>query len=326
MPNFDTEFPKQVMIGVHEGYCNMRCPQCPVNSPLRGLTPPKGTMAYEDFVKILDECAPYKPRIIPHSEYEPLLIPDYARYFRAIKERGMAITLNTNGMLITEKVAQELTDIGVDSITVSVDAFTPETLMKVRGTDKLDKLRQAVHNLLNARGKAMIPRVSVSFTRQEANEHEEKDFLDYWLKHVDFVRSGVFFENRKLREKFSLARRPCRYPFDQMTINFRGEMRICQADYMSEAPVGDVLKDGVKAVWLGETMREFRRMHLEERYQDHKLCASCDYWTFFATEDTETEDLLIRKSPFATIYNRKDRLGNWNQNVLNRVNYDDIKK
>jgi len=322
MDNIVTEFPKQVMIGIHEGYCNLRCPQCPVNSPNSSLRPPKGTMAYDDFLKILDECEPYRPRIIPHSEYEPLITPEYGKYFRAIKERGMPITLNTNGVLINEKMAEELVDIGVDSITISIDAFSSESLMKVRGFRNLEKLNQAAHNLLAARGNSLFPRISVSFTRQSANFHEEKDFLNYWLQHVDFVRSAVFFEDRKLYEPFSIKRKPCRYPIDQMTINFRGEMRVCQLDYETKKPVANVLEKGVQKVWLSDTMERVRTIHREERYRDHWLCANCDFWTFFVIEDNETEDLLIRKSPFCTIYNRKDRLSGWNKKILNRSNYN----
>ncbi|NWH04956.1 radical SAM/SPASM domain-containing protein [Desulfobacter latus] len=318
------QFPKNVMIGIWDGYCNLKCPQCPVNSPDSKFKIKKGKMSYEDFCKILDECKPFRPRIIPHSEYEPLIVKDVGRYYRAIKDRGMPISINTNGTLITPSLASELVDIGVDSITVSIDAFFPDSLLKIRGFKDIDKVNGAVFNLLKARGDSLIPRVSVSFTRQRDNESEEKAFLDYWLQHVDFVRIATYFDNLVLAEPIDMPRKPCKFMMDQATINFDGNMRSpCQANYEGTNPVGNVLESGLLEVWRSPVLRTIREKHLAGDYAGaHPLCEKCEVWTFLSTQDIDEGDLLIRKSPFATIYNRKDRLAGWDQESMNRLNYD----
>ena len=94
--------------------------------------------------KMLDEFTQAQPMVAPSIYGEPLLIPEPARGDRRLKRRGIAVAMNTNGLTLTHELAEFFCDIGVDSVMFSLDSTTPETLMKVRGVDKLAKIEAAV--------------------------------------------------------------------------------------------------------------------------------------------------------------------------------------
>ena len=98
-----------------------------------------------------------------------------------MKKRGISVCFNTNGLTLTEKLASCFVDVKLDSIFFSVDAMTPETLKKVRGVDKLEKIARNVELMLKIRDHATFPRIGVSFTVQKENENETDEFVSHWI-------------------------------------------------------------------------------------------------------------------------------------------------
>ena len=101
------------------------------------------------------------------------LVPNLRERLRDMKSRGIAIAFNTNGLTLDDDLARFMVEIELDSISFSIDSVTRETLEKIRGVDKLEKIEAAVFRMLAARGDRDLPRISVSFTLQDKNRHEE---------------------------------------------------------------------------------------------------------------------------------------------------------
>src|SRR5512132_92715 len=87
-------------------------------------------MALPDYVRLLDEVAPWQP-IISLFGGEPLLYPDILPLVREVKKRGLTCTVITNGGRL-EEYARELVLAGIDSIAVSIDG-PPEVHNRIRG-------------------------------------------------------------------------------------------------------------------------------------------------------------------------------------------------
>src|SRR5512132_2507551 len=87
-------------------------------------------MALSDYVRLLDEVAPWQP-IISLFGGEPLLYPDLLPLVREVKERGLTCTVITNGGRL-EQHARELVLAGIDSIAVSIDG-PPAVHNRIRG-------------------------------------------------------------------------------------------------------------------------------------------------------------------------------------------------
>ena len=162
--------------------CNLRCPMCLVwgVESDESIEAVKGVMALENARKLLSEFTAAKPMVAPSIYGEPLLIPYLRDIFADMKRMGFAVVLNTNGLTLTDSLAEFFCEIKLDSIMFSIDSTTPETLKKVRGVDKLDKIEDAVRRMLKIRGPREHPRIGVSFTKQETNKHEADAFVERW--------------------------------------------------------------------------------------------------------------------------------------------------
>lgn len=72
-------------------------------------------------------------RIVFSGLGEPLIHPDLFDMIRLSRERGLSVTLDSNGHLLDGAVSKELVKLGVDSLVVSLDGIKPKTYAGVRG-------------------------------------------------------------------------------------------------------------------------------------------------------------------------------------------------
>ena len=300
--------------------CNLKCPMCVVHGSTddpRLKAWLRRDMDLEKASRILDEVMSAKPMIMPSLWSEPLLARNFKAHVRNVKDRGLTLAANTNGLTLTEDLARFLVEMKVDAIAISIDATTKETLKKVRGIDKLAKIHAAVDRMIAARGDNMLPRIGVSFTIQPDNAHEREAFVEYWAQRVDFVRVGELFENGHFPNvKTKGPRKPCPALYSTMAIHANGDVSLCCIDGFGETNVGNVFEEGVRAVWNGDKLNQVRKWHEEGEWEKVPFCKDCERWMSYGFEEEIRDGLLIRKSPEYTYYNRLDRLENWSENLL----------
>jgi MoaA/NifB/PqqE/SkfB family radical SAM enzyme len=313
-----SELPERVLIDFATK-CNLRCPMCPVwgSEDNNAIESVKGVMKIDAATRLLDEIAPVHPLIQPNMYGEPLLIPNLRERLSDMKARGIAIAFNTNGLTLDDDLAKFMVDIELDSISFSIDALTRPTLEKIRGIDKLEKIEAAVFRMLAARGDREKPRISVSFTLQEANRQEEQAFIERWSGIVDCVRVGLIFEHGTFPDmKPPEKRLPCPTLYKTMPVHNDGTVTVCCLDGFKDTNVGNVFTDGVKAVWNGEQFAKVRYYHETGQWDKVPFCASCNGWAQYEFEEEVRDGLLIRRSPEFTYYNRIARLKNWHGKLL----------
>ena len=314
-----SEMPERYLIDL-AAKCNLRCPMCPVwgSDDEAAIASVKGVMDLEASRRLLDEMASAKAMLQPNMYGEPLLAPDLRAQLLAMKERGLAVAMNTNGLTLTDELAGFLVGIGLDSVFFSIDATTPETLLKIRGIDRLEKIEAAVLRLLNARGDAEHPRIGVSFTVQDDNLHERDAFVRRWVGVVDCVRVGLVFENGSFKDMPDPGpRRPCPALYKTMAIHNDGHVTACCLDGFRRTDLGNVFRDGgIKAVWHGEKFRQFRHWHETGQWDRVPFCKPCNGWAQYDFTEEVADGLLIRRSPELTYYNSISRLRNWHGALL----------
>lgn len=295
--------------------CNLRCPMCPVwGSPdNEAIESVKGVMDIAASKKILDEIMVAKPMLQPNMYGEPLLAPKIQEQIADMKRRGITVALNTNGLVLTDELAQFLVDVELDSIFFSIDATTPETLKKIRGISKIQKIETAVLRMLNARGDKVYPRIGVSFTEQDNNRHEREDFIARWIHVVDCVRVGLVFENGTFKDMPDPGpRKPCPALYNTMPIHHDGQVTLCCLDGFKQTNMGNVFTDGgIEAVWHGEEFRKARYYHETEQWDKVPFCTGCNGWAQYEFTEEVKDGLLIRTSPQYVYYNKVARLNNW---------------
>ncbi|MCH9050030.1 MAG: radical SAM protein [Proteobacteria bacterium] len=313
-----TELPERVLMD-YATKCNLRCPMCPVwgSDDEGAIDSVKGLMDIEKARKVLDELMAVKPLVQPCVFGEPMLIPDLIERIRELKARGMTIAINTNGLTLTDRVARQLVEEKVDSVFFSLDSVTPETLMKIRGIDKLEKIEAAVFRLLAIRGNAERPRIGATFTVQDGNRHEEQAFVDRWVGVVDCVRTGIVFENGTFPDMIEpLERKPCPAMYKTLVVHNDGTVTVCCLDGFKITNMGNVFEEGVKEVWQGEEFAKARYYHETGQWDKVTPCTNCNGWAQYEFEEEVRDGLLIRRSPQFNYYNRIDRLNNWQGRLL----------
>jgi MoaA/NifB/PqqE/SkfB family radical SAM enzyme len=277
----------------------------------------KGVMAEDPARRMLDELAPARPLVQPSIYGEPTLIPNLRERLAEMKARGMTIAMNTNGLTLDDSLAAYIVEVGVDSVFFSIDSVTRETLEKIRGVDKLEKIEAAVFRMLAARGSQSHPRIGVSFTIQDANRHEKEAFVERWIGLVDCVRLGLIFENGAFAGMEEPdVRLPCPALYKTMPVHNDGTVTICCLDGFKSTNVGNVFTDGVKTVWHGEEFTKVRYYHETGQWDKVPFCKSCNGWAQYEFEEEVRDGVLIRRSPEFTYHNRIDRLPNWQGRLL----------
>jgi len=312
------ELPPRVLLDLATK-CNLRCPMCPVwgSEETNAIDSVVGIMDLAASRRLLDELMAAKPLVQPNMYGEPLLAPKLRERIADMKARGMSIAMNTNGLTLKDDLARYFVEQQVDSVMFSIDAVTKETLKKVRGIDKLEKIESAVFRMLRARGDAEKPRVGVSFTIQDTNKHETDEFVKRWVGAVDVVRMGIIFENGTFPDMVAPpVRLPCPAVYNTLPVHNDGTVTVCCLDGFKHTNMGNVFKDGLAAVWHGEELAKVRYFHETGQWDKLPFCKGCNGWAQYEFKEEVRDGLLIRQSPQYTYYNKIARLRNWQGNLL----------
>lgn len=313
-----TELPPRVLIDFATK-CNLRCGMCPVwgSDDEEAIGSVEGLMSLENARRLLDEISAVKPLVHPCLYGEPLLAPHLKDHIKQAKASGMPFAMNTNGLALTEDMAKFLVEQKVDSIMFSIDAVTRETLKKIRGIKKLERIEKAVFLMLKVRGDSEFPRIGVSFTIQEPNKHEVDAFITRWVGVVDVVRTGLVFEEGKFTKLIAPKERvACPVVYKTMPVHNDGTVTLCCLDGMRTTNMGNVFKTSVAEVWRGEEFSKVRYFHETKQWDKVAFCNTCNGWAQYAYEEEVRDGLLIRKSPEFSYYNKIARLTNWQGNLL----------
>ncbi len=308
-------YPRKILIGLQEGYCNLKCGKCYTHgpTPISDNERPRGFMEMDDLRKLLDEISAFKPRVTPQTWDEPFLHPQLMDCLFEMKSRDLTVTMDTNGLLLDQISMKKLIDLKIDSVFISLDAKYSATYKKVRGVDKLDELTSKVHEFLTLRGNALLPRIGVSFVIEAENRDEKEAFIEYWKQYVDVIRvNEAFISGRELEIKPEGERTSCWSLEDSLMIHPNGEAALCCVDTHYENKIGNVFKEGVVNIWNGPFFTTVRENQKNGIYS--KICQSCDLWSHSKAVKSETEDTLISETKTHSYINRKDRLKNAPEN------------
>lgn len=151
--------------------CNLQCSTCIRNiwdDPIASMK----RETFEHIVSSLDGLPDLK-RVVFTGFGEPLTHPRILDMIAAIRERDIAVTVGSNGLLLTPQMTRELVRLGVDRLVVSVDGVKPETYEEVRGAD-LGKVLENLHRLneIKQEMNTLLPALGIEFVALKSNYKE----------------------------------------------------------------------------------------------------------------------------------------------------------
>lgn len=152
--------------------CNLKCTHC-YNA---AGTPQPDELTREEGFHFLDYLADHGTVGMLLGGGEPLLREEFYDWTRYATQKGLNVTVNTNGTLIDRETAQKMKDAGIVNVQVSIDGLA-EVHNKIRGAPwAFERATQAIWNLFEAG----MP-VTVITTVMRSNMQIMGDFID-WLK------------------------------------------------------------------------------------------------------------------------------------------------
>jgi radical SAM protein with 4Fe4S-binding SPASM domain len=100
--------------------CNLRCIHCYSDSDAREYP---GELTWDQCRAVVDDLADFQVPAVLLSGGEPLIHPNFFRLAGYAREKGLRLTLSTNGTLIDPAAARRIKDLGFAYVGISLDGI-----------------------------------------------------------------------------------------------------------------------------------------------------------------------------------------------------------
>lgn len=170
--------------------CNNNCVSCWCNSPLLAERQYRGAKRHKTIPvqlaqSLIDELHGLGTQELFFSGGgEPFMHPDILRILEHAKQRGMQCCVNTNFTLVNEAVVKRVIAMGLDEMTVSIWAATPQTYVLTHpNKDEATFYRlKATLSMLNSLKGSRGPRVKIYNVISNLNFMEVEQMVDFALE------------------------------------------------------------------------------------------------------------------------------------------------
>ncbi|MFA6002259.1 MAG: radical SAM protein [Thermoleophilia bacterium] len=281
-----SDFPNRINIEP-TNQCNLRCNMC----PRKDLTRPVGEIDMDLFDKLAQEISRHAPSEVRlHKDGEPLMAPHIFELIDRIKTVAPSTLLNmdTNALLLDEEKANHILDSKLDILLFSVNAATPETYKKVRGSTKYDKVITNIERFLEMRKERgyVWPKVKVQLIVMAETKDEIGLFKEKWGPHevdvllIPAINWGGHRPEVKSLMQLPARRYPCTFLWNSFSINYDGKVSFCNVDYNHLGIVGDVREQTIEEIWKSPEFERYRQLHKQGRWNEIDLCRDCNYWAY----------------------------------------------
>ncbi len=152
--------------------CNQKCIMCVPNG-----RHPKDLIPFPQFEAFFDQ-------IKSHAEHitliggETLMYPWMEEVIDLLAEHKLAVTISTNGTMLTEKLIGKLLTLRELNLRCSIDAATAETYHKIRGTDWFERVTRNFRLFSEMASDYPAIRQIMVYVVMKANLHEVLAFVE----------------------------------------------------------------------------------------------------------------------------------------------------
>jgi radical SAM protein with 4Fe4S-binding SPASM domain len=155
--------------------------------------PAKRELTTDECIDLIDELKTLGTEMLILTGGEPLLRNDIYEIAQYASSHDIWVVMGTNGVLVTDKVAEKMVECGVKGVGISIDSLDPETHNEFRGGR--DAWTHSVRALEVCRTHGL--QVLVQTTVMEMNRHEIPEMIAFarekgaWAFNLYFlVRTG----------------------------------------------------------------------------------------------------------------------------------------
>lgn len=276
--------------------CNLNCPFCLVGmqnslpSTEHDLLPRgMGNMEMELYGKIVADAAAFGiTKMQLHFQGEPLLHRGLPDMVRLAKARGMETQLFTNGLPLTEAMADRILDAGLDMMRFSVDGVTEEVYQKNRVGGQFARVHRNMRMMMDrARARRAPIRLEWQMIALRNNEHEIERAremaaaigMNFFVK--TFAVTDPEEVPRDPRYQRRLHLKPCTDIYRAIFVYYNGDVVPCCYDIEGKAIVGNLARQTLTEVWESPAYVALRRRIDQAAVrpdEEPELCRSCLKW------------------------------------------------
>jgi SynChlorMet cassette radical SAM/SPASM protein ScmF len=149
--------------------CNLACRHCWI-APKFDAEGTYPTLPIDLFETAIREAKPLGLQIVKLTGGEPLMHPDFINLLEIIRQEGLGLTIETNGVLCTSEKAAEIAKSKNRSVSVSFDGANADTHEWVRGVvGSFKNASQGVKNLVDA---GISPQIIMTIMRKNLDQVE----------------------------------------------------------------------------------------------------------------------------------------------------------
>ena len=285
-----TEFPLHLDIEV-TSYCNLACPMCPRTHRVQLGQWQNKMMKLTTFKKIIDEGVKKGLRAINLNNFgESFYNKNLVQMIEYAKSKGVLdIMLHTNGTVMNEELAEQIIKSGLDRIIFSLDSITKEIYEKIRINAKFEDTVEKVKIFYRIREKlyAYKPVIRISMVRMKENDHEAKDFENFWGSYADEItytdyrnQDGLDKVDRYTKTRKENKSYACPALWQRMTINATGEVTACCRDAGKRLTLGNFdenISSSLTDIWNGKKLEDSRNLHQNKKAYLIDACNGCDH-------------------------------------------------
>lgn len=151
--------------------CNLSCPHCYMEAG----RPADRELTTEECLELIDEMEALGTEMLILTGGEPLLRRDIYEIARYASAKGIWVVMGTNGVLITDKVAEKMVECGVKGVGISIDSLDPEQHNSFRGGPDAWRYSARALDICRAHGLQVL----VQTTVMEMNYEEIPELIEF---------------------------------------------------------------------------------------------------------------------------------------------------
>ena len=266
------EYPLQLNVELTAS-CNLRCIMCYRNYDIDVR---RGCLSIAEIQLLADQFSGLNIPSLWLSGGEPLLHPQIREVLRIFSAANpLDFWMVTNGLLLTEELANEIVASKLTWLSISIDAASPNTYKKIRGGD-YEKLLQNIDTFLRIRNEtsSTLPFLRVSFIRMPENCEEETAFKQQWTEKADIIDIQTLADYHDLdqftEEDMLLSDYNCTAPFTLISVLPNGDIIPCCNGFYGEKSRFNIRTITLEDYWKSSYHKAFAASVKQKNY-----CAEC---------------------------------------------------
>lgn len=168
--------------------CNCRCLHCSnrYDSDWANNEDVVKELNTEEILKVAHQIGRSKIWGISLSGGEPLMRRDILEVIKVLKGYNKIVNLSTNAEFL-ERYADQLVDLGVNTISISFDSYKPEIHDYLRSNQGIFQKAVAGIEKIKSKRKGKEPKIKVRCTISKKNFLDMEKYIKFWQNRVDQI-------------------------------------------------------------------------------------------------------------------------------------------